>query len=124
VSAFSDIYLDIMPPLHRQAMLEIDVFSALANPIRRKILVQLRGGPRRVTELARRFDVGRPAVSEHLQVLRRARLVRDEARGRERYYHLDPRPLGEVAGWIDAFRRYWEERMAALERTLEEEEKR
>jgi DNA-binding transcriptional ArsR family regulator len=113
-----------MPPLHRQTMLEIDVFSALANPIRRKILVQLRGGPRRVSELARRFDVGRPAVSEHLQVLRRARLVRDEARGRERYYHLDPRPLGEVAGWIDAFRRYWEERMAALERTLEEEEKR
>ena len=113
-----------MTPLHRQALPEIDVFAALANPIRRELLVQLRRGPRGVTELARRFEVGRPAVSEHLQILRRARLVQDEARGRERYYHLDPRPLGEVGEWLFAFERYLEDRMLALERVLDEEEKR
>ncbi len=52
--------------------METDVFSALANPIRREILFKLRQGPLGVTELSRCFAVGRPAVSEHLQVLRRA----------------------------------------------------
>lgn len=102
-------------------MAEVDVFSALANPVRREILVRLRAGPRAVTELARGFAIRRPAVSEHLQVLRRARLVREEARGRERYYHLDPRPLADVERWVAAFGQYWSERMAALDEVLNEE---
>ncbi|NMO18932.1 winged helix-turn-helix transcriptional regulator [Pyxidicoccus fallax] len=101
----------------------VDVFSALANPIRREILVKLRRGPLAVTELASGFDVGRPAVSEHLQVLRKAKLVREEPRGRERYYHLDPRPLAEVEAYVDTFTRYWKERLAALDAVLKEEEK-
>ncbi len=105
-------------------MPELDVFAALANPVRREILVRLRAGPLAAGDLARGFEIGRPAVSEHLQVLRKARLVRGEPRGRERYYHLDPRPLSEVGGWIDAFRRYWEQRLAALENVLDEEERR
>ena len=80
-----------------------DVFSALANPVRREILVRLQLGPRAASELARGFEIGRPAVSEHLQILRKARLVRDESRGRERYYHLDPRPLSEVEMWMASF---------------------
>ncbi len=102
-------------------MPDIDVFSALANPVRREILMQLRRGPRAVNDLARAFDVGRPAVSEHLQVLRKARLVREEPRGRERYYHLDPRPLSEVEAWLDAFTKYWKQRLATLEDVLNEE---
>ena len=101
---------------------DIDVFSALANPVRREILTRLRTGPSGVTELARDFDIGRPAVSEHLQVLRRAHLVKAEPRGRERYYHLDPHPLDEVQRWLDAFTRYWESRLASLEELLEREE--
>ncbi|MFO0761523.1 MAG: metalloregulator ArsR/SmtB family transcription factor [Byssovorax sp.] len=104
-------------------MPEVDVFSALANPVRREILMQLRRGPRAVTDLASGFAIGRPAVSEHLQVLRRARLVREEPRGRERYYHLDPRPLGEVEVWLEAFTRYWKKRLTALEDVLNEETK-
>ncbi len=104
-------------------MVDIDVFSALANPVRRRILMRLRRGPRPVSDLANGFDIGRPAVSEHLQVLRRARLVREEPRGRERYYHLDPRPLADVEAWLDAFTRYWKQRMTALERVLSEEAK-
>ncbi len=104
-------------------MVQVDVFSALANPVRREILMQLRRGPRAVTDLASRFEIGRPAVSEHLQVLRKAQLVREEPRGRERYYHLDPRPLAEVEAWLEAFSRYWQKRMDALETVLNEEAK-
>ncbi|WP_437591633.1 ArsR/SmtB family transcription factor [Sorangium sp. So ce1000] len=104
-------------------MAEVDVFSALANPVRREILMQLREGPRAVNDLARGFDLGRPAVSEHLQVLRKARLVREEPRGRERYYHLDPRPLSEVDEWLDTFTQYWKQRLTALEELLNEEGK-
>lgn len=100
---------------------DVDVFAALANPARRQILAALRKGPRPVTELSRGFEIGRPAVSEHLQVLRRAGLVREEPRGRERYYHLDPRPLGEVEAWLDTFTTYWKERMRALEKLLDQE---
>lgn len=101
-----------------------DVFAALANPSRRQILAALRHGPLPVTELAQGFDIGRPAISEHLQVLRRARLVREEPRGRERYYHLDPRPLGEVEAWLETFTHFWTERMQALETLLNQEKDR
>jgi DNA-binding transcriptional ArsR family regulator len=102
-------------------MADVDVFSALANPVRRELLMQLRLGPRAVSDLARGFDLGRPAVSEHLQVLRKAKLVREEPRGRERYYHLDPRPLSEVDAWLEAFHRYWKQRLHALEELLDKE---
>jgi DNA-binding transcriptional ArsR family regulator len=100
---------------------EVDVFSALANPVRREILMRLREGPRAVSDLAQGFDIGRPAISEHLQVLRKAQLVREDPRGRERYYHLDPRPLSDVEAWLGAFNQYWKKRMAALEKLLGEE---
>lgn len=105
-------------------MVEVDVFSALANPVRRDILVHLRKGPRKVSDLASNFALGRPAVSEHLQVLRKAQLVREEPRGRERFYHLDPRPLTEVEKWIGAFERYWKQRLGDLEQLLDEEDSR
>ena len=103
--------------------MDVDVFSALANPVRREVLMRLRKGPRSVNELADGFEIGRPAVSEHLQVLRKARLVREEPRGRERFYHLDPRPLAEVERWLEAFGNYWKERMTALEAVLDEQKK-
>jgi DNA-binding transcriptional ArsR family regulator len=93
--------------------------GALASPIRRDILMRLRRGPCAVNDLAQGFEIGRPAVSEHLQVLRKAKLVREEPRGRERYYHLDPRPLSEIEIWLKAFTQYWKPRMIALEKVLE-----
>ncbi len=71
--------------------------------------------------LARGFEIGRPAISEHLGVLRKARLVREEPRGRERYYHLDPRPLSEIDLWLQAFSRYWKQLLVALGNLLDEE---
>lgn len=102
-------------------MADVDVFAALANPVRREILLQLRRGPRAVNDLASEFALGRPAISEHLQVLRKAKLVREQPRGRERYYHLDPRPLSEVDAWLEAFTKYWNKRLAAIEDVLKEE---
>ena len=100
-----------------------DIFTVLANPVRRRILELLMGRPYTVNHLVDEFQLHRPAVSEHLQVLRNARLVRDERRGRERYYHLDASRLVEVDEWLKPFERYWRERMQALGAILDEEER-
>ncbi|MGW7618276.1 ArsR/SmtB family transcription factor [Streptomyces antimycoticus] len=98
-----------------------DVFSALANSVRRKLLDCLRDGPRAVNDLAGEFELSRPAISEHLQVLRQARLVREEPRGRQRYYHLEPDPLAEVQQWLHPFEHYWRARLRTLRDVLDEE---
>jgi DNA-binding transcriptional ArsR family regulator len=97
-----------------------DVFGALSNPVRRALLEHLQDGPRAVNDLAGEFTLGRPAVSEHLQVLRQAGLIREEKRGRERYYHLDPRPLAEVREWLHPFERFARARLRALEALLDD----
>jgi DNA-binding transcriptional ArsR family regulator len=81
----------------------------------------LRDGPKAVNDLAGHFPLGRPAISEHLQVLRRSGLVREEPRGRQRIYHLEPVPLAEVNDWLHPFERYWRERLRALRDVLDEE---
>ncbi|GAB2725447.1 metalloregulator ArsR/SmtB family transcription factor [Kitasatospora kifunensis] len=102
-------------------MAVVDVFSALANPVRRKLLEALRDGPRAAGELAGQFALSRPAVSEHLAVLRNARLVREEPRGRHRYYHLEADALAEVGEWLHPFEHYWRARMGALRDLIDEE---
>ncbi|MER7706821.1 metalloregulator ArsR/SmtB family transcription factor [Kitasatospora sp. NPDC097605] len=91
-----------------------DVFGVLANPVRRRLLESLRDGPRPTGELAGMFELSRPAVSEHLAVLKAAGLVREEARGRHRFYHLEPAPLAEVGRWLHPFEHYWNQRLKAL----------
>lgn len=89
-----------------------DVFSALANPTRRELLTLLRESPQPVKALAARFDLGRPAISEHLKVLRDAGLVVEEARGRERHYHLDASPLEHMIRWLAPYEALWRDRRA------------
>ena len=101
-----------------------DVFSALASPVRRRILELLASGPRAAGEIAAEFALGRPAVSEHLQVLRNAGLVREQAQGRNRIYHLDAAGLAQVGEWLRPFERYWQGRMQALIDTLDQEDER
>jgi DNA-binding transcriptional ArsR family regulator len=93
-------------------------FGALAHPTRRALIERLRGGERRVTELASDFDVSLAAVSRHIGVLDHAGLVRRTVRGREHHLALDARPLAEADDWIDGYRRFWEERLDALDRLL------
>jgi len=104
-----------------EAMPDLDVYAALSNPVRRRVLELLAEGPRKAGALAAEFDLSRPAVSEHLGVLRRAGLVEEEVRGRERHYRLDARPLAKVDDWLRPFERYWRDRLSALSDFLEEE---
>jgi len=97
-----------------------DVFRAIADPTRRAILDRLRAGPAPVNALAADFRQSRPAISKHLRVLRRARLVVEERSGRERLYELQPKPLQQVAGWIEGYRSFWLTSLSNLKRYLEE----
>ncbi len=91
-----------------------DAFDALAHPLRRRLLMELRTGARSASELAADMPVGRPAISENLAVLRQAGLVRVEKRGRERYHYLDPGPLAEVGGWLNLMLAHWAKRVEDL----------
>lgn len=80
----------------------MDVFGAIADPIRRDLLRRLSGGPARVVDLAADHAVSRPAISKHLRILVDAGLVHAEASGRERHYVIDVEPLGEVKDLLGA----------------------
>ena len=96
------------------------LFTALANPVRRRLLEILVDGPRTAGALASEFELSRPAISEHLQILRRADLVVEQPSGRERHYHLNAEPLTEVTDWLHPFERYWRDRLSTLADLLEE----
>jgi DNA-binding transcriptional ArsR family regulator len=94
--------------------------AALADPTRRRIFERLRTGPRPVGELARGLPISRPAVSQHLRVLKDAGLVLDRAEGTRRIYYIDPAGLGAVRAWLDEF---WTDALAAFKAQLEKEER-
>jgi DNA-binding transcriptional ArsR family regulator len=79
-------------------------FAALADPTRREIFERLARAPRAVGDLANELPVSRPAVSQHLKVLKRAGLVMDVAQGTRRVYEIDPDGLGVLRAWLDQFR--------------------
>ena len=87
------------------------VFAALYDPTRREVLERLRDGPRPVGEIARGMAVSRPAVSQHLKVLKDAGLVADRSEGTRRIYYIDPKGLGAMRAWLD---RFWEAALAAF----------
>jgi DNA-binding transcriptional ArsR family regulator len=95
-------------------------FGALADPTRRAILARLASGEASVTELSEPFAMSMPAISKHLKVLERAGLI---ARGREAQWRpcrLQARPLQDVAGWVEHYRRFWEESFDRLGDYLQE----
>jgi DNA-binding transcriptional ArsR family regulator len=84
---------------------------ALADPTRRHVFERLRHGPKSVGEIARGLPVSRPAVSQHLKVLRVAGLVADRAEGTRRVYHIDSRGLAALRTWLDQF---WDQALIAF----------
>jgi DNA-binding transcriptional ArsR family regulator len=96
------------------------VYTALGDATRRAILTRLGDGDRTVGELAKPFAVSRPAISKHLRVLERAGLVRRTRQGRSSRCRLDPRPLAAAAGWLEHYRRFWEQRLERLDAYLQE----
>jgi DNA-binding transcriptional ArsR family regulator len=93
------------------------VFSALADPTRRRVVVRMaQGGPLTASQLASNMPVSRQAVVKHLQALGQAGLVSAERRGREVQYRLDPAPLAGARSWMDAIGARWDSRLEALRR--------
>jgi len=90
------------------------VFRALADPTRRAVLHLLLQGRLPAGQIADAFPVSRPAISKHLRLLRRARLVREHRVGRHRYYGLDPEPLRSVDHWLNDYRVFWSGKLAGL----------
>ncbi|MBL7952627.1 MAG: winged helix-turn-helix transcriptional regulator [Flavobacteriales bacterium] len=95
---------------------------ALADPTRRAILRRLSAGEARVTDVARPFAMSLNAVSKHILVLERAKLVRRRKEGRDHYLSYRPEPLDEAAQWIEHTRNFWASRLDTLEMLLREED--
>jgi len=95
-------------------------FAALADPTRRAILARLASGEASVTELAEPFAMSQPAISKHLKVLERAGLVTHSRDAQRRPRRLEPVPLAEAAGWLEEYRRLWENRFQKLDALLVE----
>jgi DNA-binding transcriptional ArsR family regulator len=90
--------------------------SALADPTRRRVFERLRSGPKAVGAIARGMPVSRPAVSQHLKVLKKAGLVTDRQEGTRRVYCIDPQGLGALRAWLD---RFWDQALAAFQAEME-----
>jgi DNA-binding transcriptional ArsR family regulator len=88
-----------------------DVFYALSNATRRKVLEQLSLGPATVSELAAPFDMKLPSFVQHLSVLEESRLVKSKKRGRVRTYEIAPDRFAVAEGWLSERRRLWEARL-------------
>jgi DNA-binding transcriptional ArsR family regulator len=98
----------------------IETFAALAEPNRLRIVELLRGGARSVNEIGERLRLNQPQVSKHLRVLKQAGLVEVEPRAQQRVYELRAKPLRQLHGWLERYRKLWDVRFEALDELLEE----
>jgi DNA-binding transcriptional ArsR family regulator len=95
-------------------MPSMEIFTALADPVRRDILALLRRGEQPAGTLVETLDLPQPNVSKHLKALREAGLVTIRVDGPRRLYSLDPRPLAELDDWLTPYREFWANRLDAL----------
>ena len=101
-------------------MVEQDIFKALADPTRRAIFEKLASCGMNASALREGLAISQPAMSQHLAVLRNARLVREERQGRFVNYEVDPNGLASIAQWLVKYRAYWPPRLDALKDLLRE----
>jgi DNA-binding transcriptional ArsR family regulator len=103
----------------------MDKFSALADPTRRKIIEMLAGaGQLSATEISDQFPVSPQAISQHLKVLREAKLLQVEKRAQQRIYRINPAAMLELEAWARQIAQLWNQRFDALDQVLEAEKKR
>jgi DNA-binding transcriptional ArsR family regulator len=100
----------------------MDTFTALADPTRRHIIETLAAGEASFGDLAERFEMSRPAVSQHLKVLRDAGIVASRADAQRRIYSLNDGGLDELETWLGTVRDYWSQRLDQLEQLLNEDD--
>lgn len=101
---------------------DADVFHAIADPTRRRLLDQLQKNEHTVNDLAAPFRMSRPAISQHLAILRSAGLVEARRDGRERVYRIVAVKLREVHDWVSHYERFWQQKLTALGEYLEKSE--
>jgi len=101
----------------------MDAFAALSDPTRRRIVESLALGETSFGELAEQFEMSRPAVSQHLKVLKEAGIVTSRADAQRRIYRLSDDGLDELEAWLGRVRKFWNQRLDRLEALLTEEEK-
>ena len=97
-----------------------DVFQAIADPTRRAILILVASQSMSAGSIAANFHSARPTVSKHIQILTECELLRQEQRGREMIYHLNPIKVKEIADFVEPFRELWDERFNKLESVMKE----
>ncbi len=102
----------------------MQVIQALADPTRQRIVEMLAARELSAGDIASEFDVSGPAISQHLKVLREAKLVRVRAEAQRRIYALDPAGFDEMDEWLTRIRRFWRSRLDLLERALAEDDRR
>jgi len=103
-----------------QSAVADDVFYALSNSTRRKVLEQLSAGPATVSELAEPFDMRLPSFVQHLSVLEQTRLVKSKKRGRVRTYEIAPKRFKVAEDWLTARRQLWEARLDQFDRYVKQ----
>ncbi|HEY2727223.1 MAG TPA: metalloregulator ArsR/SmtB family transcription factor [Parafilimonas sp.] len=98
-----------------------DVFQAIADPTRRKIIHTLAQKPLNLNTVAQNFHISRPAVSKHIKILSECGLVIIKQTGRERYCEINFKSLAKIADWIEQYRVFWTQKLDALETFLKKE---
>jgi DNA-binding transcriptional ArsR family regulator len=99
----------------------MDSLAALADPTRRRIIETLADGALSSGDIASRFAISAPAISQHLKTLRNARLVRVRTDAQRRIYELDAEGIDDMSAWIMSIRRFWSNRLDALEKQIRTE---
>ncbi|SEN66615.1 ArsR/SmtB family transcription factor [Lihuaxuella thermophila] len=96
-----------------------DVFQAIADPTRRKILRLLAEKELPISEITSHFSISRTAIAKHLHILSEAELVRGRKAGREKLYRLQPEPLTELKRWLSFYERFWNNKLSKLKHVVE-----
>jgi DNA-binding transcriptional ArsR family regulator len=104
--------------------MQLDVFQTLADPTRRRIIEALRPGEQQVGDVVEKAGVHQSGVSRHLRILHEAGFVSVRPDGQRRFYALQAGPFRELEGWLDRYRRLWEERLDRFGQALDTRQKR
>tara|TARA_R110002050_G_scaffold243212_3_gene379711 strand:- start:1845 stop:2171 length:327 start_codon:yes stop_codon:yes gene_type:complete len=95
-----------------------DIYQAIADPTRRSILVLLASQTMTAGAIAKNFDVARPTISKHIQILNECELIKSNQQGREIYYQIKIEKMKEIDKWLEQFREIWENRFNQLDQVL------
>ncbi|MFY2252478.1 ArsR/SmtB family transcription factor [Priestia megaterium] len=101
-----------------------DIFQAIADPTRRKVLELLSEKELPISEITSHFSISRTAVVKHLHILLEADLVHGQKKGREKVYHLQPEPLKEIKDWLSYYEQFWTNKLSILQHIVERDEER